>query len=125
MKDESLVILFKPFIVRLREPVLVPRLIQQIFDLSIELRIIDGNKLDGIRMKTKETPVACRVVKHFLIIAGSCKRGRMREVLRTACIWQTETDHFARYQIFECIQFPTAHPFKLVEIDQHGLRYFG
>ena len=66
MEDESLVILFKTFIFRLREPVLISRFVQQIFDLSIELRIIDGNKLDGIGMKTKETTITCRVVKHFL-----------------------------------------------------------
>ena len=76
-------------------------------------------------MKAEKTAVSCGVVKHFLVIACAGKRSRMRKVLRTPRVWQADADYFAGNQILEDIQFPSAHPFKFIQIDKHCLRYFG
>ena len=76
-------------------------------------------------MKAEKTAVTSGVVKHFLIIACAGKRSRVRKVLRTPRVWQADADYFAGNQILEDIQFPSVHPFKLIQIDKHCLRYFG
>ena len=76
-------------------------------------------------MKTKETAGARCIVQYLLIVARSRKRSSVREILRTACIRQTDTNHFAGDQILERVQITPAHSFELIEVDKHCLRYFG
>ena len=65
-------------------------------------------------MKAEKTAVTCGVVKHFLVIACAGKRSRGEGgKWRTLRVWQADADYFAGNQIFEDIQFPSAHPFKL------------
>ena len=99
MEYEILVIRLNPLIFLLREPILIARLMEQILYLRIQLCIIDFDELDRIGMKTQETMITCGIVQYFLIVARSGKRSGVREILRTARIRQTDTNHFTGDQI--------------------------
>ena len=74
-------------------------------------------------MKTEIAAVARCVVKYLLIIARSCKGSGMWKILRTACVWQADTNHFTGDQVFERTHVTSTHTFKLIEIDEHCLGY--
>lgn len=69
-------------------------------------------RMSGIATYTKQ-------VSKLLEGTRSGKGGGVWEVLRTACVRETDTDYFAGHQILECIQIAPAHSLEFVKVDKH------
>lgn len=95
--------------------------VQQMFDLGVELRVIYVVEADAVYFKTEEAAVAGGVVQHLGVIAGAGKGSYVGEVLRAACVGQAQGDGAAGDEVLQLAQFAAVHALVLVEVDEHEL----